>query len=135
MGQNVNIEHGASFGSGRDLTIGDNSGIGIDCQVPANIQIGSDVMMGPQVLIIGQNHKFDDLSVPMRLQGRAEASPVVIEDDVWVGARSIVLPGIRIGRGAIIAAGAVVTKDVPPYAICGGNPARVIRLRTESKEG
>jgi len=135
-GRNVNVEQGAYFGSGRQIEIGDNSGIGVNCHVPADISIGNDVMMGPQVLIIGgnQNHKFDRLDIPMRLQGYRESKPVVIEDDVWLGARAIILPGIRIGHGAIIGAGAIVTKDVPPYAICVGNPARVVRYRNEPSE-
>ena len=87
MGRNVNVEHGAYFGSGRLIEIGDNSGIGVDCRVPSNIRIGNDVMMGPNVLIIGRNHRFDDLSKPMRLQGFSDSNPVVIEDDVWFGAR------------------------------------------------
>lgn len=130
-GRNVNVEHGAYFGSGRLIEIGDNSGIGVDCHVPADIRIGRDVMMGPEVLVIGrnQNHRFDDLDLPMRLQGYADSPPVVIEDDVWLGARAIVLPGIHIGRGSIIGAGAIVTRDVPPFAICAGNPARIIRFR------
>lgn len=136
VGQNVNIEHGAYFGSGRLIEIGDNSGIGVDCHVPSDIKIGKDVMMGPETLIIGrnQNHRFDDLSIPMRLQGYKDTPPVVIEDDVWLGARVIVLPGIRIGTGAIIGAGAIVTKDIPPFAICVGNPARIIKFRNELKE-
>jgi maltose O-acetyltransferase len=136
IGRNVNVEHGAYFGSGRLIEIGDNSGIGVDCHVPADIRIGNDVMMGPEVLIIGrnQNHKIDDVNIPMRLQGYKDAPPVVIEDDVWLGARVIILPGIRIGRGAVIGAGAIVTKDVPPYAICVGNPARIVRSRKDSKE-
>ena len=136
IGRNVNVEHGAYFGSGCLIEIGDNSGIGVDCHIPADIRIGNDVMMGPQVLIIGrnQNHRFDDVGIPMRLQGYEDALPVVIEDDVWLGARVIVLPGIRIGRGSVIGAGAVVTKDVPPFAICAGNPARIIRFRNDSKE-
>jgi maltose O-acetyltransferase len=67
----------------------------------------------------------------MRLQGYKDSQPVVIEDDVWLGARVIILPGIRVGHGAVIGAGAIVTKDVPPFAICVGNPARVIRYRNE----
>jgi len=135
-GRNVNIEHGAYFGSGHLVEIGNNSGIGVDCHVPADIQIGNDVMMGPEVLIIGrnQNHSFDDVNTPMRLQGYKDAPPVIIEDNVWLGARVIVLPGIRIGTGAVIGAGAIVTKDVPPFAICAGNPARIIRSRNDPKD-
>lgn len=136
IGRNANIEQGAYFGSGYLVEIGDNSGIGVHCHVPSNIRIGNDVMMGPDVLIIGghQSHRFDDLGKPMRMQGYEETLPVVIEDDVWLGARVIVLPGIRIGRGSVIGAGAVVTKDVPSFAICAGNPARIIKYRNDIKQ-
>jgi len=86
-------------------------------------------MMGPYVIIIGENHVSSNREIPMRLQGYKKYPPVRIEDDVWIGARAIILPGIKIGKGAIIGSGAVVTKDVPPYAICAGNPARVIKYR------
>jgi maltose O-acetyltransferase len=128
-GKNINIEKGAYFGSGWEIEIGDNSGLGVNCNVPFNLKIGNDVMMGPDVFIIGENHDFDDINISMRLQGYKESKPICIEDDVWIGARVIILPGVRIEKGAIIGAGSVVTKDIPPYAICAGNPARVIRYR------
>lgn len=129
MGKHVNIERGANFGSGVDIELGDHSGIGINCQIPPHTKIGSDVMMGPDVLILGTNHIYDNPDLPMRLQGSVTAQPVVIEDDVWIGARVILLPGVHIGKGAIIGAGSVVTKDVPPYAVCAGNPAQVVKRR------
>ena len=129
-GANVNIEHGARFGSGRQVTVGDNSGLGIDCELIGHVDIGRNVMMGPRVTILTQNHNFLDTSVPMIEQGRAESRPVVVEDDVWIGLGAIILPGTRIGRGAVVAAGAVVTKSVDPWTIVGGNPARPIRRRT-----
>jgi len=131
-GQGVNVERGAYFDSGWELEIGHNSGLGINCDVPFDLKIGDDVMMGPDVFIVGNNHRFDDLNIPMRLQGNQESRPVRVGDDVWIGAKVIILPGLTIGKGAIIGAGAVVTKDVPPYAICVGNPARVIRFRGDT---
>ena len=128
-GKNINIEKGAYFGSGWEIEIGNNSGLGVNCNVPFNLKIGNDVMMGPDVFIIGENHDFDDINISMRLQGYIESKPICIEDDVWIGGRVIILPGVRIEKGAIIGAGSVVTKDIPPYAICAGNPARVIRYR------
>lgn len=127
-GKNINIEHGAFFGSGRDIEIGDNSGIGLNCRVSGPLKIGSEVMMGPDVMIFTQNHRNDRLDIPMRLQTDPKKA-VVIEDDVWIAARVIILPGVTIHRGAIVGAGAIVTKDVPEYAIVGGNPARIIRYR------
>lgn len=88
-------------------------------------------MMAPDVIIIGENHQFSRLDVPMRLQGYQEYPPVYIDDDVWIGARVIILPGITIGKGSILGAGSVVTKDVPPFSIVAGNPARIIRNRLE----
>ena len=127
-GKNVNIEHGAFFASGKDITIGDNSGIGLNCRVAGPLSIGNDVMMAPNVTIVTQNHKISDLNVPMRLQ-TAPKKKVVIKDDVWIGTNVIILPGITIGKGSVIGGGAVVTKDVKDYAIVGGNPAKVIRYR------
>ena len=85
--------------------------------------------MGPEVVILGVNHRFDDCERPMIEQGYHDRKPVAIGDDVWIGTRAIILPGVRIGRGAIVAAGAVVTRDVNEFDIVGGNPARVIRSR------
>lgn len=127
-GKNINIEHGAFFGSGVGIEIGDNSGLGLNCRVSGPLKIGNDVMIGPDVMIFTQNHRNDQLDIPMRLQTDPK-KPVVIEDDVWIAARVIILPGVTIHRGAIVGAGAVVTKDVPEYAIVGGNPARIIRYR------
>jgi maltose O-acetyltransferase len=127
-GKNVNVEHGADFGSGRYIQIGNNSGLGIKCFI-GEVIIGNNVMMGPDVIILSAHHKVDSIDVPMREQGRSSPHPVIIGDDVWIGARAIFLPGCTIGKGAIIGAGAVVTKDVPDYAVVGGNPARIIRHR------
>jgi maltose O-acetyltransferase len=131
FGQNVNVEKGANFYTGWEVEIGDNSSLGVNCMIPYDLKVGRDVMMGPSVIIVGDSHCFERRDIPMYLQGTREYPPVQIEDDVWIGARVIILPGIRIGKGAIIGAGAVVTKDVPQYAICGGNPARIIKFRDE----
>lgn len=129
IGKNVNIEHGTYFGSGSEIEIGDNSGLGINSRVSGPLKIGKDVMMGPEIIIYTSNHKIDDINIPMIQQGETPKEMVEIEDDVWIGARAIILPGIKIGRGSVVGAGAVVTKDVPSYAIVGGNPARIIRYR------
>lgn len=131
-GKNVNIEKNASFTS--ELEIGDNSGVGIDCELNGPITIGNDVMMGPEVVIYTSSHNFDKIDVPMNLQGFKNAEPVKIGNDVWIGRRVIIMPGVTIGNGAIIGAGAVVTKDVPDYAIVGGVPAKVIKMRTKGSE-
>jgi maltose O-acetyltransferase len=130
-GKQIVIERGAYFGTGRGISIGDRSGIGVNAQLRGTINIGSDVMMGPDVVILTANHMFDKTAIPMDQQGMAGELAVTIEDDVWIGIRVIILPGKRIGRGAIIGAGSVVTKDVPPFAVVGGNPAQVIRYRMQ----
>lgn len=129
VGPGANIEHGADFGSGRGIRLGRRSGLGVNCRVGGPLTLGDDVMMAPGVIILTQNHQFDNLEVPMLDQGYTTSKGVVIEDDVWIGTNAIILPGRRLGKGAIIAAGAVVTKDVPPYAIVGGNPATLLRYR------
>lgn len=126
-GKNVNIEKGAVFSS--KVTIGNNSGIGIRAAIHGPCNIGDDVMMGPDCVIYVRNHCFDRTDVPMWRQGFYEDEPVTIGNDVWIGGRVTILPGVKIGKGAIIGANAVVTKDVPDYAIVGGNPARVLRMR------
>lgn len=134
MGKKVNIEHGVFFGSGKDIEIGDYSGLGINCRVSGPLKIGKYLMMGPEVMIYTSNHQFKSVDTPMVFQGDTPKKPVIIEDDVWIGARSIILPGITIHTGAVIAAGAVVTKDVPAYAVVGGNPAKVLKFRTDGEK-
>ena len=127
FGKNVNIQRGASFTPG--LSVGDNSGVGVNCEVYGEVIIGNDVMMGPEVVIYTTQHKFDSIEIPMWKQGSTEPKPVVINDDVWIGRRVIIMPGVTVGKGAILVAGAVVTKDVPEYSIVGGIPAKVIKSR------
>lgn len=86
-------------------------------------------MMGPECLIYTQNHVFESREIPMCQQGVTAPRPVEIGNDVWIGVRVIILPGVHVGDGAIIGAGSVVTRDVEPYSIVGGNPAKLIRKR------
>lgn len=128
-GKNVNIEKGAEFAD--DLSLGDNSGIGVNAVISANVSIGNNVMMGPECMMFTTNHCMDRTDVPMQKQGFTAPQPIVIEDDVWIGARVTILPGVHVGMGSVIGASSVVTKDVAPYSIVGGNPAKLIRMRTE----
>ena len=128
-GKNVNIEKGALFSSRVEL--GNNSGIGINASIGGKCVIGDDVMMGPDCVIYTRNHKFDDVSIVMRNQGFQEEKPVYIGDDVWIGGRVTILPGVHIGSHCIIGAASVVTKDVPDWAIAAGNPAVVKKYRTD----
>lgn len=128
-GKNINIEKKANFGSGKNIRIGNNSGIGINAKIRGPLTIGDNVMMAPDVLILTSNHCHDRIDIPMRLQGFTPTKEVVIEDDVWIGTRVIILPGVRIGKGSILAAGSVVTKDIQDYSIVGGCPAKLIKIR------
>jgi len=131
-GKNINIEKGAFFGSGAKVNIGDNAGIGINCMLLGEVSIGNNVMMGPEVLFITTTHAHSRVDVPMIEQGYSEERPIIINDDVWLGARCIILPGVVIGKGAIISAAAVVTKNVPNYVVVAGKPAREIKHRLQS---
>ena len=131
-GRWVNIDKGVTFAS--DIKIGEGSGIGANCSIPTGVTIGDHVMMGIDILMFTNEHRHDDTTIPMGLQGRTEVKPIVIEDDVWIGSRSLIMKGVRIGHGAIIAAGSVVTKDVPPFEIWGGNPARFLRSRLTAND-
>lgn len=128
-GKNINIEKGAIFS--RKLVIGNNSGLGVNCNAVGPITIGDNVMTGPNVTIFTQNHRHDRVDIPMNEQGYEEFKEVKIGNDVWIGANVIILPGITINDGAIIGAGAVITRDVPAYTIVGGNPAKVLKYRKD----
>lgn len=128
-GDNIWIENGVWFGDGSGRKVGDNSGYGTNAYIGKFTYIGNNVMMARDVMIITENHEFKDVNAPMNRQGFRPYSPVVVEDDVWIGARAIILPGVHIKEGAIISAGAVVAEDVEPYSIVGGVPARFIKSR------
>lgn len=132
-GDDINIGRVAYFGFGSDISIGSNSSIGPYAQIigsgwGGSLTIGDNVMMGPEVVILLSEHNHDRTDIPMNQQG-VRITKIVIEDDVWIGMRTMILRGVTIGKGSIIGAGAVVTKDVPPYAIVGGIPAKVIKYR------
>ncbi|HET9503945.1 MAG TPA: acyltransferase [Hymenobacter sp.] len=93
------------------------------------VTIGDNVMIAPHCMISSENHDFRQIEVPMRFAGNLTKGPIIIEDDVWIGANVTVTDGVRIGKGAVIAANSCVNKDIPPYAIAGGVPARVIGTR------
>ena len=128
------VEQGAYFGSGKNFTVGDEVGLGKNFRsLNRVVTIDDYLMMGEDVLFLGGNHHMDRTDIPMGHQGVDGITPLHIAGDVWIGSRVIVLPGCkRIGHGAVIGAGAVVTKDVPDWAVVGGNPARIIRYRSES---
>ena len=129
-GKNINIEKGASFS--RKCSLGDNSGIGINCTIHGDVTIGRNVMMGPNVSIYTRNHCIERIDIPMNKQGATKERPVIICDDVWIGCNVVILPGVVVGSHSVIGAGAVVSKNIPEYAIVVGNPAKIIKSRIKS---
>jgi acetyltransferase-like isoleucine patch superfamily enzyme len=117
---------------GEGVEIGDNSAVGAYSFLggQGGIRIGQNVIMGPKVNIFSENHEFDQLDIPIRLQ-QTSRKGVVIEDNCWIGANSTILDGVTIHSGCVVAAGSVVTKDVPSDTIVGGVPARILRMRGE----
>jgi serine acetyltransferase len=115
-----------------DLMAREYSFVNIRCIVGPRVRLGRYVMLAPEVVIIGGDHRFDVPGRPIIFSGRPTLPDTVIEDDAWIGYRAIVMAGVRVGRGAIIAAGAVVTNDVPAFEIHGGVPARRIGERFRS---
>jgi acetyltransferase-like isoleucine patch superfamily enzyme len=120
--------YGRDLGEG--LMVGDRSNIGAYCYVGCSglITIGNDVMISPRVSLYAENHNCADVDRPMREQGITR-QPIVIEDDCWIASGSIILAGVTVGRGSVVAAGSVVTRDVPPYSVVAGVPATVLRSR------
>jgi acetyltransferase-like isoleucine patch superfamily enzyme len=115
-----------------DVTIGDYTRIGIHCTVIGPVCIGSHVNLAQGITVTALNHNFGDAARQIDEQG-VSTKPVVIGDDVWIGANAVILPGVTIGSHCVIAAGAVVTKDVPDYTLAGGVPAKTIKDLSPTK--
>ena len=111
------------------LIIGDGTYIGRLVQINAwrSVVIGNNVLIADRVFISDSDHNFSDTSIPIRLQGDSFLGAVTLRDGCWIGIGAVILPGITIGRNAVVAANAVVTKSVPDYAIVGGVPAKIIK--------
>jgi maltose O-acetyltransferase len=128
IGKKTIIQPGFRFGLKNSVQIGNHCQINEDVYIQS-ATIGNYVLIAQKVALLAVTHKFGNMEVPIVLQGSTDVNPVIVEDDVWIGRNVVVMPGIRIAKGAIVGAGAVVTKDIPAYAIAGGVPAKVIRFR------
>jgi len=128
------IELGWGKGS---LHVGKNTFIQSGCifnPIVANINIGEDCQIAPRCIFMPYRHNFDRLDIPIGHQGLSSRGDITVEDDVWLGANVVIVDGVTIGRGAIVGAGSVVTKDIPPYAIAAGSPAKIISYRNKKHE-
>lgn len=130
IGKRTVFYPGVWIAPGRNLIVGDDVdfALGVLITTGGGVTIGDRALIGYRAQIISANHVIPGTELPIFDSGH-DKKPVVIEQDSWVGANSIVLPGVTIGEGAVIAAGSVVTRDVAPFSIVGGNPAKLIKMR------
>jgi len=144
IGKNFHAGRGVFLWARDMIEIGDNFYIGKYSIIESDAEIGDNVILANHVSLIGRyDHHYQQLGVPIRLASqirdraydwKGKNLKIIIGDDVWIGLGSIVLSGVAIGQGSIIAAGSIVTKDVEPYSIYGGNPAKKLRSRFDSDE-
>ena len=122
------------------ISVGDDTYVGPGAYISAvntTVTIGRKVMLSPHVAIVAGDHNTSVLGRFMRdvyEKRETDDLPVVVSDDVWIGTRAIILKGVTIGRGAVVAAGAIVTRDVPPYAVVAGVPARLVHMRFDPEQ-
>ena len=109
-----------------DVHIGNETRIGLGNTIIGPVRIGNHVNIAQNVTVTGLNHNFQDVGIKISDQGVA-TQPVTIEDDVWIGANVVVLPGVSVGTHSVVAAGSIVTRSVPPYSVCAGNPAKIMK--------
>jgi acetyltransferase-like isoleucine patch superfamily enzyme len=127
LGNKSTIEDFCTVNNGvGDVIIGDRSRIGMNNVIIGPVTIGNDVMLAQNVVLSGLNHGYEDITKVPRKQP-VERKKIVIEDEVWICANTVIVAGVTIGKHAVIAAGSVVTKSIPPYSVAVGNPAKVIK--------
>lgn len=144
FGKNFHAGRGVFLYAKNNICIGDNFYIGRFSQIECDAEIGNNVLFANKVALVGRyDHHFEQIGTPIRLASQIRDkdynwkglySRVIIEDDVWIGYGSTIMSGVRIGKGSIVAAGSVIVKDVEPYSIVGGNPARFIKKRFSDEE-
>jgi maltose O-acetyltransferase len=135
VGKNFRFGSNSIFTDPKLIEIGNNvffsDGIIINTKV--QVKIGNGVMFGPEVMIMGGDHNFSVVGKQMReIKQGGLNMPVTLEDDVWVGSRTIILKGVKISEGSVLGAGSLVTKSMPPYSVCAGNPCRPVKCRFSS---
>lgn len=127
IGDHSGVEAFSTINNGvGDVFIGHHSLIGLSNVIIGPVSIGNHVILAQHVVLSGLNHSYEDITTPIRSQGTI-TRPIRIEDECWIGANVVVTSGVTVGFHSVVAAGSVVTKDVPPYSIVAGNPARLIR--------
>ena len=127
LGERSIIEDFSTINNGSgDVVIGHHTLVGMSNVIIGPVTLGNHIILAQHVVMSGLNHIYEDVSRPI-VDQNVRTAPIVIEDDCWIAANVVITAGVTIGKHSIIAAGAVVTKDVPPYSIAAGNPAKVIK--------
>jgi acetyltransferase-like isoleucine patch superfamily enzyme len=137
LGSQSTIESFSTINNGvGDVLIGDNTLIGMSNVIIGPVTIGNNVIFAQNIVASGLNHEYSDVNQPIFKQ-KILVSPIIIEDDCWIAANSVITAGVTIGKHSVVAGGAVVTKNIPPYSVAAGNPAKVIKqynFKTEQWE-
>ncbi len=127
LGKNSTIEDFATINNGvGDIIIGERTRIGLSNTLIGPVSVGNDVMFAQNIVASGLNHTYEDVSMSIHDQ-KVTTAEIKIEDEAWIGANAVIVAGVTIGKHSVVAAGSVVTKDVPPYSIVAGNPARLLK--------
>ncbi len=127
LGSNSTIEDFSTINNGvGDVIIGKNTRIGLSNTIIGPVTIGNNVILAQNIVASGLNHGYEDISMPISKQ-TVNTSPIIIEDEAWIGANAVITAGVTIGKHSIVAAGCVVVKNVPQYSIVGGNPGRILK--------
>jgi len=127
IGDDSTIEDFTTINNGvGDIYIGDRTRIGLGCTLIGPVSIGNDVRIAQNVVMSGLNHKYEDISLPISQQG-VTTNNIVVEDEVWIGANCVILPGVTVKKHAVVAAGSIVRRNVPAYSVVAGNPAKVMK--------
>ncbi|WP_045471295.1 acyltransferase [Winogradskyella sp. PG-2] len=127
LGQASTIEDFSAVNNGvGDVIIGNRTRIGLSNTIIGPVNIGNDVRLAQNVVLSGLNHNYAEIDSPIHEQG-VSTKPIIIEDESWIGANVVILPGVTIGKHSIVAAASVVTKDIPKYTLAAGNPAKVLK--------
>jgi len=135
IGANSTVEDFCTVNNGvGDVFIGDDCRIGLGSVLIGPVTIGNQVILAQNIVASGLNHTYTDVSMPIRMQ-KVTTARITIEDEVWIGANAVITAGVTIGKHSVVAGGAVVTKNIPPFSVAVGNPAKVIkRYDFEKKE-
>ncbi len=129
IGDDSTVEDCTTINNGvGDVYIGDRTRIGLGCTLIGPVKVGNDVRIAQNVVLSGLNHKYEDDSVPISEQG-VTTNNIIVEDETWIAANCVVLPGVTIGKHAVVSAGSIVRRNVPAYSVVSGNPAKVIKKR------